>query len=219
MKAFRCGEFDDCIERAEASQGMPARKREKYARREDAILHALELEKQLLQKQGKLCVHSDHEKNMLAVTIKKELVTASGVPDTNSGNPENSNSFQLPKVIHKPHNDENSPLDSQKSKEGNQLGSEDDHSDVLPRMRGLEDLGLGTSLSKRKPSFSGLNNCDKPIADTILQNPSSGDHNSRRMFDANGKFSLGSSLTALSIFYFLSFLVMLLRCPLFGNLI
>ncbi|ONI25859.1 hypothetical protein PRUPE_2G324000 [Prunus persica] len=56
VKAFRCGEFDDCIEKAESSQGMPVKKREKYARREDAILHALELEKQLLRKQGKLGV-------------------------------------------------------------------------------------------------------------------------------------------------------------------
>ncbi|XP_068329469.1 uncharacterized protein At1g51745-like isoform X2 [Pyrus communis] len=56
VKAFRCGEFDDCIEKAESAQGMPIKKREKYARREDAILHALELEKQLLKKQGKLGV-------------------------------------------------------------------------------------------------------------------------------------------------------------------
>nr|XP_017190381.2 uncharacterized protein At1g51745-like isoform X3 [Malus domestica] len=58
VKAFRCGEFDDCIEKAESAQGMPIKKREKYARREDAILHALELEKQLLKKQGKLGVES-----------------------------------------------------------------------------------------------------------------------------------------------------------------
>ncbi|KAJ3680689.1 hypothetical protein LUZ60_016967 [Juncus effusus] len=45
VKAFRCGEFDACIERAEAAQGVPIKKREKYARREDAILHALELER------------------------------------------------------------------------------------------------------------------------------------------------------------------------------
>ncbi|XP_027360645.1 uncharacterized protein At1g51745-like [Abrus precatorius] len=54
VKAFRCGEFDGCIERAESSQGMPLKKREKYARREDAILHALELERQMLKKQEKL---------------------------------------------------------------------------------------------------------------------------------------------------------------------
>ncbi|CAH9110975.1 unnamed protein product [Cuscuta europaea] len=50
VKAFRCGEFSDCIERAEASLGMPPKKREKYARREDAILHALELERELVVK-------------------------------------------------------------------------------------------------------------------------------------------------------------------------
>ncbi|KAJ1390867.1 hypothetical protein SESBI_37110 [Sesbania bispinosa] len=54
VKPFRCGEFDACIERAESSQGMPLKKREKYARREDAILHALELERQMLKKQEKL---------------------------------------------------------------------------------------------------------------------------------------------------------------------
>ncbi|XP_044403941.1 uncharacterized protein At1g51745 isoform X1 [Triticum aestivum] len=52
VKAFRCGEFDACIERAEATQGTLSKKREKYARREDAILHALELERKLHQTQG-----------------------------------------------------------------------------------------------------------------------------------------------------------------------
>lgn len=58
MKTFRCGEFDGCIERAESAQGMPLKKREKYARREDAILHALELERQMLKKQEKIGVAS-----------------------------------------------------------------------------------------------------------------------------------------------------------------
>ncbi|KAK8471806.1 hypothetical protein PHAVU_002G037800 [Phaseolus vulgaris] len=54
VKTFRCGEFDGCIERAESAQGIPLKKREKYARREDAILHALELERQILKKQEKI---------------------------------------------------------------------------------------------------------------------------------------------------------------------
>ncbi|TKY71096.1 PWWP domain [Spatholobus suberectus] len=52
VKTFRCGEFDGCIERAESAQGMPLKKREKYARREDAILHALELERQMTGQVG-----------------------------------------------------------------------------------------------------------------------------------------------------------------------
>lgn len=59
VKPFRCGEFDACIERAESAQGMPLKKREKYARREDAILHALELEKKIAKKQDKLGIASD----------------------------------------------------------------------------------------------------------------------------------------------------------------
>lgn len=59
VKPFRCGEFDACIERAESAHGMPLKKREKYARREDAILHALELEKQMLKKQEKSGIASD----------------------------------------------------------------------------------------------------------------------------------------------------------------
>ncbi|KAJ0856304.1 putative PWWP domain-containing protein [Helianthus annuus] len=73
VKPFRCGEFDDCIERAEASQGMPPKKREKYARREDAILHALELEKQLMEKK-----YGNNNNNnnllMLKVVISKTLL-------------------------------------------------------------------------------------------------------------------------------------------------
>ncbi|KAK2371943.1 hypothetical protein P8452_45371 [Trifolium repens] len=53
VKPFRCGEFDGLIERAEMAKGMPLKKREKYARREDGIIHALELERQMLKKQYK----------------------------------------------------------------------------------------------------------------------------------------------------------------------
>jgi hypothetical protein len=51
VKPFRCGEFDGCIERAESANGMSLKKKEKYARREDVILHALELERKMLKKQ------------------------------------------------------------------------------------------------------------------------------------------------------------------------
>ncbi|RYR15501.1 hypothetical protein Ahy_B04g072264 [Arachis hypogaea] len=44
VKAFRCGEYDECIEKAKASAANSNKKAVKYARREDAIIHALELE-------------------------------------------------------------------------------------------------------------------------------------------------------------------------------
>ncbi|KAK1358361.1 hypothetical protein POM88_051617 [Heracleum sosnowskyi] len=44
IKAFRCSEFDECIEKAKTSTNNLSRISAKYARREDAILHALRLE-------------------------------------------------------------------------------------------------------------------------------------------------------------------------------
>ncbi|KAK2973204.1 hypothetical protein RJ640_024491, partial [Escallonia rubra] len=46
IKTFRCGEFDDCIERAESRGVYRSRKHVKYACQEDAIRHALNLEKE-----------------------------------------------------------------------------------------------------------------------------------------------------------------------------
>lgn len=53
VKAFRCGEFDECIQRAESHQSYTSGDTLKYERREDAILYALELEKQELRKKLK----------------------------------------------------------------------------------------------------------------------------------------------------------------------
>ncbi|XP_042427101.1 uncharacterized protein At1g51745-like isoform X1 [Zingiber officinale] len=74
VKSFRCGEFDACIEKAEASLGVPIKKREKYARREDAILHALELErKQLELKQPKQAIISNGITSKPLGTLKIEF--------------------------------------------------------------------------------------------------------------------------------------------------
>ncbi|CAL1388787.1 unnamed protein product [Linum trigynum] len=50
VKAFRCGEYDECIERARVAAANGTRKAVKYARREDAILHALEIENARLER-------------------------------------------------------------------------------------------------------------------------------------------------------------------------
>ncbi|XP_010243122.1 PREDICTED: uncharacterized protein At1g51745-like [Nelumbo nucifera] len=140
VKAFRCGEFDDCIERAESSQGVPIKKREKYARREDAILHALELEKQLLEKrQLKLGIASTSGKTSGAP--KKELGASSenlGRDRGKLGNPKSQ--------------DENigNPLYLQKVRQGKQPNWEEDNSEAIPRMRGLQDFGLRIAPAKRK---------------------------------------------------------------------
>ncbi|KAG5007183.1 hypothetical protein JHK85_025725 [Glycine max] len=45
--------------KAESTQGMLLKKKEKYTGREDAILHALQLERQMLKKQEKIGDASD----------------------------------------------------------------------------------------------------------------------------------------------------------------
>ncbi|CAH9086055.1 unnamed protein product [Cuscuta epithymum] len=53
VKAFRCGEFDDCIRKIESSRDFGLTKDLKCTRRKNAILHALDLERQLVQQKLK----------------------------------------------------------------------------------------------------------------------------------------------------------------------
>ncbi|OMP08530.1 hypothetical protein COLO4_06389 [Corchorus olitorius] len=156
VKAFRCGEFDDCIERAESSQGMPPKKREKYARREDAILHALELEKELLRKQGKSDRRTD-AKSKLSGSAKRD----SGGSDVSNGKPGNSKSVQSRSEDTSVKGEiVSSPGHLQKDQVGNQPSRENDHTEIIPRMRGLQDLGLTTASAKQKPLPSGAFDVD-----------------------------------------------------------
>ncbi|KAG6715026.1 hypothetical protein I3842_05G229900 [Carya illinoinensis] len=168
VKAFRCGEFDDCIEKAESSQGMPIKKREKYARREDAILHALELEKQILGKQGKLGIDSDRTSSKSSAGMKKRLVSCSENFGDDNGKLGNSIPQQFPSRLEKYHKDKSigGLLSSQKTMDGNQLSGDDDHSEIMPRMRGLQDFGLKITPAKQMPLPSvGSNGSWKPTAD------------------------------------------------------
>ncbi|XVE62234.1 hypothetical protein DITRI_Ditri06bG0101600 [Diplodiscus trichospermus] len=160
VKAFRCGEFDDCIERAESSQGMPPKKREKYARREDAILHALELEKELLRKQGKLDRASD-ARSKLSCSAKKD----SGGSDISNGKPGNSKSNQSrSKDISIKDETVSNPTHLQKDQVRNQSSWENDHAEIIPRMRGLQDLGPRTSSAKQKLTSVGTSDVDDTVS-------------------------------------------------------
>ncbi|GMJ11350.1 PWWP-DOMAIN INTERACTOR OF POLYCOMBS1, PRO-TRP-PRO-TRP protein 1 [Hibiscus trionum] len=163
VKAFRCGEFDDCIERAESLQGMPPKKREKYARREDAILHALELEKELLRKQGKLDRPSNARSKSSGYAKKDSCGS-----DISNGKPGNTKSNQSRcqetsikgKTV-------SSPVHLQKDKAGNQPSSENDHAEIIPQMRGLQNLGLKPACVKQKvTSFAALDVDDTPSPST-----------------------------------------------------
>lgn len=154
VKAFRCGEFDDCIERAEASQGMPPKKREKYARREDAILHALELERQMLEKKcGKVGPSTNDE---APYCLRKDLVMTSEKSETGKQKNLQPETHQVCQSHCLSVKDKavSQAVCPERVKEENQITVEDDNSGVPPRMRGLQDLGLRAVPSNLKTSPS-----------------------------------------------------------------
>ncbi|KAG0460516.1 hypothetical protein HPP92_020813 [Vanilla planifolia] len=149
VKAFRCGEFDACIERAEASQGTPTKKREKYARREDAILHALDLEKQQHELKGQnLGVDSNF--------ISNEIIGAHEYPSREEQNLHDSSFMN-------------------KARGYKFMKCEEDGPEGIPRMRGLRDFGLRTAQSKSKLSQSlDMRDTGKPLDGCVEVLSSSG---------------------------------------------
>ncbi|XP_077209808.1 uncharacterized protein At1g51745-like [Tasmannia lanceolata] len=124
VKAFRCGEYDECIEKAKASASHSNKKAVKYARREDAILHALELESA-----DEVNDHWRFEGN--ATQDLSPYVLSCEKP-----NPTCTSDVQfIKKKRRKTPND-----------------SEDDGTEGTKRMKGLEDLGLRV-VSKQKQNM------------------------------------------------------------------
>ncbi|WOK99051.1 hypothetical protein Cni_G07763 [Canna indica] len=181
VKAFRCGEFDACIEKAEASLGVPIKKREKYARREDAILHALELErKQLEMKQQKQPIISSGVTDTSLSAPKREFKNLSSL-DTVSRNVESSMHIKYsigksPALPRKPDllDDEENINISEGSNSIKQIGWEEDISRAVHRGRGLKDFGLRVAPKKKLPqSFAWLASKD-PSENNMDALPSAG---------------------------------------------
>ncbi|XP_011011986.1 PREDICTED: uncharacterized protein At1g51745-like [Populus euphratica] len=189
VKAFRCGEYDECIEKAKASAANGNKRVVKYARREDAILHALEIENARLgQDQLDFFSRCDNLGEKHGSSAKESSMSFSGkedgdMTDGDSDSEDNSDAIA----------DSGSSLDSDSgshsdlppelsqsgtsSEEPNHLGackvqsfpgrrrrtpndSEDDGTEGIKRMRGLEDLGIGvgdSSIGNCMPNFSPVN--------------------------------------------------------------
>ncbi|CAK7340121.1 unnamed protein product [Dovyalis caffra] len=185
VKAFRCAEFSDCIERAESALGMPIKKREKYARREDAILHALELERRLLKKQGKLVVASDCPRSNSSGFVKTELGAFSEGLVINSGKHEDVKSNQPSRGVDT--EIPGSQLIPLKAKDGDQPDLED-HSEAVLQMRGLQDFRLRTSLKRKiSPSVDLDGSWRRPIAGHKYEDPPSSTPHVETTTQANGK--------------------------------
>ncbi|CAG7878486.1 uncharacterized protein At1g51745 [Brassica rapa] len=181
VKPFRCGDFDDCIEKVENSQGLTIRKREKYARREDAILHALELEKEILKKEVKVERPRPRARGDSPDAAAKERMVVSRVHDISNGGLGRNH---VGVVRH-----------LGKDKEEEQTRFEEE---AQPRMRGLQDFGLRTASSKRKFSSSNgpADTSFKSLARSNSSASSSGDHSMERPSFALGKEKTRNSMEA-----------------------
>lgn len=160
VKAFRCGEYDECIEKAKASAANNNKKAVKYARREDAIIHALEIENTRLGKDRLDLFISENSGGDHGSSAKESpSMSHSGeengdIGDDVSGSEDNSNSapelsqsgisFEEPN-----HNNSTKVQSVQGRRRKTPNDSEDDGTEGVKRMRGLEDLGMGVA-SKRK---------------------------------------------------------------------
>ncbi|KAH9321337.1 hypothetical protein KI387_015976, partial [Taxus chinensis] len=166
VKAFRCGEFNDCIIKAESCVGTSTKKREKYARREDAILHALELEKQQLERRkDSTCLEAvcSDEKEYGTLAEQSQNCILDHPNDKNQHGPNDCTYNDIPDS--KLHLDGKSGVSgqhtitefgnrqpsTQKVRQGIEANWEDDGTEGAPRMRGLQDFGLRTAQSKKKP--------------------------------------------------------------------
>ncbi|KAF5466480.1 hypothetical protein F2P56_016401 [Juglans regia] len=157
VKAFRCGEYDECIEKAKASAANSNKKAVKYARREDAILHALEIESVRLGKDRLDFFQRDNLVGDLGIARESPSMSHSGeenedMDDDASDYEDNSNSApelsQSGLSFEEP-NHNNSYKVQAVTRRRTPNDSEDDGTEGVKRMRGLEDLGMGI-VSKRK---------------------------------------------------------------------
>ncbi|XP_075510131.1 uncharacterized protein At1g51745-like [Primulina tabacum] len=166
IKAFRCGEFNDCIEKAKAAASHSSKKAVKYARREDAIIQALEIENAHLGNEhpdfsAEPNIHDEEHHHVDESPSTFHTSEESKDLDENLSDSELSNSIQESED-----GSDSAQETSQSGEESDLLDlanggsrwrtpndSEDDGTEGVKRMRGLEDLGMGVAPSlKRKRS-------------------------------------------------------------------
>ncbi|KAH7686426.1 Tudor/PWWP/MBT domain-containing protein [Dioscorea alata] len=166
VKAFRCGEYDEDIEKAKVSAGNSNKKAPnagKYVRREDAILHALELESihtsSESQKSYPVLNNLMDKRDYKSATQPKPASTQSKKPGCMSRKHEihdeaSTQEFSQSIVsFEEPNNPSTTDMHlTQKKRWKTPYDSENDHLEETRRTRGLQDLGLRT-VSQKKGSI------------------------------------------------------------------
>ncbi|XP_010911976.1 uncharacterized protein At1g51745 [Elaeis guineensis] len=175
VKAFRCGEYDECIERAKASAVCSKKKPAnagKYVRREDAILHALEIENAYFsnRNQIKSGMNNSMAKTNSLVMQSKNMLGLNKQPSYVSrklGVLNESSAQELSQSVlsfEQPNNQTASDMQFVPKKRWRTPNdSEDDATEGIKRMRDLQEIGLGM-VSKRKPNIDVQPKGDNELA-------------------------------------------------------
>ncbi|KAL2925038.1 hypothetical protein RDABS01_007563 [Bienertia sinuspersici] len=136
IKAFRCGEYDACIEKAKVSAPKFLKRSLKYPRKEIAIIRALEIENSLIKNVSNL--GNDHECS--SEETSSELTRSPGEVHLNSTQKLSRSGISREET--------NGSIclkgNRYKSKRGSPNDSEDDGNEGFKRMKGLNDLGVGS---------------------------------------------------------------------------
>ncbi|KAG9455570.1 hypothetical protein H6P81_000078 [Aristolochia fimbriata] len=127
VKAFRCRDFDGCIEKAKASASRCTKTSFKYGCRDDAILHALKIE----NVQGSDCSHQFCSREDIIGNINVESCSRSNFTQS-AISLETMNTVNVSK--------EDGFMKKKRRKTPND--SEDDGTEGTKRMRDLDDIGL-----------------------------------------------------------------------------
>ncbi|KAJ1283872.1 hypothetical protein BS78_03G160700 [Paspalum vaginatum] len=165
VKSFRCGEYDECIEKAKAIARQQKRTQTegRYVRREDAIIHALEIERSRLPNNcddleedtdDDMCVsqnvYSAKSKNINGLN-KKPSRNARSLYDIEENSAQDLS--QALTVYKQPQNLSSSSTRYASSKKKKQKGHKDFEDDTVQgfqRMRDLTEIGT-KNVPKQKP--------------------------------------------------------------------
>ncbi|KAJ6813683.1 uncharacterized protein M6B38_386335 [Iris pallida] len=161
VKTFRCGEYDELIEKAKDRAARASRKsteERKYVRRDDAILHALELEKayyfdgnqRLSSAVNGSIITTDKKFGLQSNRYCKKAVYLARAPSSF----EKSTQELFGSVVSFEHSDKYTPsgVHLMQRKQRTPNDSEDDATEGMKRMRDLQDLGIGMVLKSHEPN-------------------------------------------------------------------
>ncbi|XP_019196993.1 PREDICTED: uncharacterized protein At1g51745-like isoform X2 [Ipomoea nil] len=164
VRAFRCGEYDKCIEKALLVAASGSRKAVKYNRREDAILHALEIERSFLGKANpSFSLGLDKQNGGQNLIGELPASSREGIENVNGDySSSEDNSRSKPKLSHSSVSFEGTNC-RVRGQQKTPNDSEDDGIEGTQRMKGLDDLGMGVvqSVKRKRSQVVRINECLK----------------------------------------------------------